>query len=259
MKRTRFFMFSQSVVMLTVGLISTSSYAAKFSNQFSEFELPPNWRCSLEGAEWVCQSGDDARKKEAIIVLAAKLKGDQDSLDQYLEYLRKPKAFTSVSGKPLTSEPKYAKNNIINGQTWVDSLHTESEIPNFYTRYLATVKEDIGVLITYSVFKPKYQDYLKDFDNLVNTLKVFRKAGGINVAPAGSNLFAQAQNAAGAAGANLFGGMANPLGGAQDRKSKLNAAQNDFLFGLSEDEAMLYGAVGIGLLLVMFGRKKKKK
>jgi len=85
---------------------------------------------------------------------------------------------------------KYAKNVNINNHAWVDSLHLESEIPGFYTRYLATVKSDIGVLVTYSINKSKYQQYLEDFDNMVKTLKVFRKPGmGLNANPQNSNLF----------------------------------------------------------------------
>jgi hypothetical protein len=174
-------------------LLSPSVHAAKFANQFTEFELPPQWQCTLEGAEWVCQNTNDAKKRDAIIVLAAKMKGDQDSLDQYLTYLKAAKTFTSVVGKSVKSDPKWAKTVNLSGQPWVDALHMESEIPGFYTRYLATVKQDIGVLVTYSVSKAKYSQYQGDFDNMIKTLKVFRKAGGINVAPASGNLFQNAQ------------------------------------------------------------------
>lgn len=170
-------------------LLAQESHAAKFANQFVEFELPPQWQCNLEGAEWVCQSTNEDRRRDAIIVLAAKLKGDQDSLDQYLAYLKQAKTYTSVQGRPVKSETRYAKTVSINNQPWVDALHLESEIPGFYTRYLATIKEDIGVLVTYSINKAKYQQYLQDFENMVNTLKVFRKPGGINVAPQQGNLF----------------------------------------------------------------------
>src|SRR5699024_3341102 len=133
------------------------------------------------------------KKRDAIIVLAAKMKGDQDSLDQYLTYLKAAKTFTSVVGKAVKSDPKWAKTVNLSGQPWVDALHMESEIPGFYTRYLATIKQDIGVLVTYSVSKAKYSQYQNDFDNMIKTLKVFRKAGGINVAPASGNLFQNAQ------------------------------------------------------------------
>jgi hypothetical protein len=172
-------------------LLAGPAHAAKFSNQFIEFELPPQWQCNLEGAEWVCQNTNEAKKKDAIIVLAAKLKGEQDSLDQYLTYLKSAKTYTSVQGKTVKSEVKYAKTISLSGQPWVDGLHLESEIPGFFTRYLATVKSDIGVLITYSVNKSKWQEYVSDFDALVQTLKVFRKPGSVNLQPADANLFKQ--------------------------------------------------------------------
>ena len=87
-------------------------YASKFANQFIEFELPPQWQCNLEGAEWVCQSTDEKKKKEAIIVLAAKIAGPQDSMDQYLTYLKAAKSYTSIQGKPVKSEQKYTQNQV---------------------------------------------------------------------------------------------------------------------------------------------------
>jgi len=182
---------------------SGSAHAAKFANQFVEFEMPPQWQCALEGAEWVCQNSDPSKKRDAIIILAAKLKGDQDSLDQYLGYLKKPKSYTSIKGKPVKSEMKYAKIARYQDQTWVDSLHLESEWPSYYTRYLGTIKKDIAVLVTYSIHKGKYQSYLKDFEALVNTLRVFRRAGGINAQPANKKMFVEVPSQVTAG--NLFG------------------------------------------------------
>jgi hypothetical protein len=178
------------VLLAFLILVPAAAKAAVFTNQFIQFELPPQWQCNLEGAEWVCQSTNEAKKKDAIIVLAAKLKGDQDSLDQYLTYLKSAKTYQSVQGKPVKSEVRYARTSSLGGQVWVDALHLESEIPGFFTRYLATVKQDIGVLITYSVNKGKWQEYTSDFDALVQTLKVFRKPGGVNqgVQPQGNGL-----------------------------------------------------------------------
>ncbi len=184
--------FATASISLIAGLLLSiaPAHAAKFANQFVEFELPPRWQCNLEGAEWVCQSQDDGKKRDAMIVLAAKLKGDQDGLDQYVNMLKAPKVYQSLQGKTVRSEAKYAKQVQINEHAWVDALHLESELPGFYTRYVATVKQDIGVLVTFSINKDKYNLYLADCENMVNTLKVFRKAGGINAAPAGTNLFA---------------------------------------------------------------------
>src|SRR6185312_4580664 len=103
------------IVSLATFGFTTFAHAAKFANQFVEFELPPKWQCSLEGAEWVCQNTDAAKKREAIIILAAKLRGDQDTLEAYLDYLKHPKRWTSIDGKSVQSEAKYARSADING------------------------------------------------------------------------------------------------------------------------------------------------
>lgn len=222
--------------------LALPAHAARFANQFTEFELPPQWQCVLEGAEWVCQSVDENKKKDAIIVLAAKLKGEQDSLDQYQEYLKQPRTFTSIQGKLVKSEPKYAKTVKLNDQVWVDSLHLESEIPGFYTRYFATVKQDIGVLITYSINQAKYKDYLSEFDAMVQTLKVFRKAGSINAKAKDSDIFAPPTSI----GTNTIfppGGV-NP-GGGSDKPAKKSSGSDDITFYV-----MVIGAAAVALYII---------
>ncbi|MGZ3809675.1 MAG: hypothetical protein ACXVCE_16455, partial [Bacteriovorax sp.] len=153
------------------------SLAKTFSSQFSEFELPTGWDCALEGSEWVCQSDDKDRKKEAIIILAAKYRGEQDSLDQYQAYLKQPKSFNLPGGKTQISEAKSVAIKEINGQRWVDALHLASEVPGFYTRYLATVKDTLGIAVTFSVAKDHYDAYQDIFEKVVATLKVFDQKG----------------------------------------------------------------------------------
>ncbi len=155
--------------------ICLSAQAKRFTNQYTEFELPSGWECALEGTEWVCQSTNNDRKKEAIIILAAKVRGSQDSLKQYQDYLKKQKTFTLPGGKTQVSEGKYANIKEVNGHRWVDALHLASEVPGFYTRYLATVKEDLGVAITLSVAKDHYSSYQAIFDNIVASMRVFRQ------------------------------------------------------------------------------------
>jgi hypothetical protein len=234
---------------LLIGLFSEIAHASKFANQFTEFELPPQWQCNLEGAEWVCQNTNESKKKDAIIVLAAKLKGDQDSLDQYLTYLKAAKTFTSIQGKSVKSDPKYAKTVNINGQPWIDALHMESEIPGFYTRYLATIKQDIGILVTYSINKAKYQQYLDDFDNMIKTLKVFRKAGGINVAPQNSNLFQNTQIPAGMGTDTIFPGTTQTVQGGSDTRS--NSAQQKLPIPLI--------LVGVGIIGFIIWKRRQNR
>ncbi|HLE11496.1 MAG: hypothetical protein A2451_04450 [Bdellovibrionales bacterium RIFOXYC2_FULL_39_8] len=157
-------------------LLIPSAFAKRFSSQYCEFELAPGWNCNLEGSEWVCQNESNAdRKKEAIIILAAKERGEEDSQDKYLAYLKKAKTFSLPGGKVQVSEAKYAELKKIGDQTWIDSLHLASEVPGFYTRYLATIKEDLGIAVTFSVSKESYQDYQKIFDLMIESLRVFRQ------------------------------------------------------------------------------------
>jgi hypothetical protein len=162
------------------------SQAKTFANQFVEFQLPDKWECQLDGTEWVCQSTDEQKKRDAIIVLAAKIKkAGMDELPKYKEHLEKPQTYQSLSGENVTSEPRYAKELEISGKTWIDSLHLQSEIPDFYTRYLATVEADLGILVTFSVRKDKYDEYAPDIENMAKSLRAFRKPGEINPAQAG--------------------------------------------------------------------------
>lgn len=230
---------TKTAMILSAALWIPPAHAAKYTNQFVEFELPPEWQCVLEGAEFVCQSTDAAKKKDAIIILAAKLRGEQDSLEQYLAYLKEPKAYTNVQNKPMKSQLKYAKNSDIQGHPWVDALHLDSEIPGFYTRYLATVKEDIGVLVTYSINKNKYAQYVGPFENLVKTLRVFRKPGGLNAG--GNSIFKQTQIPQGLTETTVFPANQLPTANAPEDAGKSTRGKG------ANDDWVLF-LVGAGIL-----------
>ena len=54
----------QLVLLLAgVGFVSTAQ-AKLFRNAYVSFELPPNWNCKLEGAEWVCENVISRRNKK---------------------------------------------------------------------------------------------------------------------------------------------------------------------------------------------------
>jgi hypothetical protein len=170
---------------LFVGLLITTlmvpgAHAARFTSQYCEFELPMGWNCALEGTEWVCQSENQDRQREAIIILAAKIRGDQDSLDHYQNHLRQTKTFMLPGGRTQVSEPKYARvwESTNDKHPWVDALHLASEVPGFFTRYLATTKEDLGIAVTFSVAQDHYDSYQDVFQAVIDSLRVFRRRAG---------------------------------------------------------------------------------
>lgn len=177
-----------TALLLCSWFVAFSVQAETFSNQFVEFKLPAKWKCVLDGTEWVCQSTDEQRKRDAIIVLAAKIrKAGMDELPTYKAYLEQKQQYTAPDRQVIVSEPKFVKENIIAGHKWIDALHLESEIPDFFTRYLATTKDDIGILVTFSVRKDKYEEYSPDILAMVQSLRAFRKPGGLNNAGGGAD------------------------------------------------------------------------
>lgn len=238
-----------SISFLLFFILTPSAFSKIFSNQFIEFELPTAWNCTLEGSEWVCQNTLDAKKKDAIIILAAKLKGTQDSLDQYESYLKAPKEYKSVKGRPMKSQPKYSKQLNIQDQVWVDSLHLESEVPGFYTRYLATVKQDIAVLVTYSIDKAKYVEYDKEFETMVKTLKVFRRPGiGLNAKSKEADIF-KVNVPTGVNPSAVFPVQTAENDGAAAKKKKATGSSDD-------DDLMFILAVGVAVVAYIVWRRR---
>lgn len=181
MKAKIVFCWGIAAIVLSAFLGANSAEAKIFSNQFIEFQLPEKWKCQLDGSEWVCQSTDEQKKRDAIIVLAAKIKKvGMDELPVYKTHLEKKQVYQAPNGQRVVSEPRYVKEVSINSKKWIDSLHLQSEIPDFFTRYLATVEADIGILVTFSVRKDKFTEYAADIDALVKSLRAFRKPGALN-------------------------------------------------------------------------------
>jgi LPXTG-motif cell wall-anchored protein len=227
-------------------ILNQSAQAKRFANEYTEFELPMGWECALEGAEWVCQSETEERRKEAIIILAAKIRGEQDSLEQYLGYLKAAKTYNLPGGKTQVSESKYAKVTEINNYRWIDALHLASEVPGFYTRYVATVKEDLGVAITFSVAKDQYNSYQGIFDKVIGTLRVFRQK---QVDLAQYKLKAKDENLL---DTNMIDDEGGGIVATDPSLTKKKGS------GKSSDNTLIFIGVGVAALAFFIMRRKKK-
>lgn len=163
--------------LLSLFFLPSLAFGAKFSNEYCEFELPMGWSCYLERSEWICQSESKDRQREAIIIIAAKTRAEKDSLDHYLNHLRSTKTFLLPGGKTQVSEPKYARpwSSTVDKHPWIDALHLASEVPGFFTRYMATIKEDLGIAVTFSVAKDHYDSYQEVFQSVIDSMIVFRR------------------------------------------------------------------------------------
>lgn len=165
--------FVQIATIAMFILTPSLSYAKVFRNAYISFEMPDSWNCKLEQTEWVCRSEQSVQAKEAVIILTAKEVGPTDSFPLYDAHLKAPMPAPSKSGENLISKVQYPPKNVnINDQPWIDGLHAGSEVKNYYTRYLATIKDKIAILVTFSAHQNHYAKYAQDFFKTIQSLRV---------------------------------------------------------------------------------------
>lgn len=151
---------------------SLSVEAKTFQNSYVSFEVPDNWTCLQEGVAWTCTPQNTVEAKEAVIVLAAKVAGPEDNLQNFLNFLKTPKKITTKVGTPMPSVVMSAQERVLADHKWVQAQHLGSEVQDYYTLYLATVKESLAILVSFSAEKGKYQTYNPIFDKAIKSMKI---------------------------------------------------------------------------------------
>lgn len=171
---SKIFRFSFSFIALALVLaFALDVNATLFRNSYISFELPPDWECKLDGTEWVCISKFSKQSKEAIIILAAKEAGPTDSFNAYKEHLKTPRLLRDKNGQVAPSKLlSDVKERTIANHPWIDAMHLGSEITSYYTRYMATIKDRLAILVTFSAHKEHYTKYSKDFLQAIESLRV---------------------------------------------------------------------------------------
>lgn len=245
--------FWKTFIVLSAWLYPALSSAETFNTSYVSFEIPHNWTCISEGVNWLCFNKNKKVSREAVIILTAKEIGAQDNLPEYLRYLKQKKSYKSKKGKSITSKVFHSKQRTIDQHAWVDGLHLESEIPNYYTRYLVSSKKNLAVLVTYSTHQKLWKKYSNDFNKSIQSLRL------LSVDEALKKL-RDRQNKGGGRSIRdyLEGIIGDSEADFEDGKSKkgILGALGDHL-GVAAGGAA--GAFGSGLLLWKFlGRKSRK-
>src|SRR6266404_2792634 len=127
--------------ILVLLCVAATANAKTFQNSYVSFEVPDNWTCLQEGVAWTCTPQNPIEAKEAVIVLAAKVAGPEDNLTNFLAFLRQPKKIVTKVGTPMPSQVMSAQEQNLGGQRWIRAQHLGSEVQEYYTLYLATVKD----------------------------------------------------------------------------------------------------------------------
>lgn len=233
-----------------IALQFDEAHAKTFRNAYVSFDLTERWDCTLEQTEWVCRTGGGSGdNREAIIILTAKEVGPSDSMTAYEAHLKTPRSIFSRTGTAIQSQILKVEQRNINQHPWVDGMHLASEIPNYYTRYLATTKDKIAVLVTFSAHKAHYSKYSTDFYKAIESLRVIATkslmgggaGGGVGIP--GSDMLGSGNSSGGMMGDELPEEGSGGKGG--DTATKAMMALAVLLL--------------LGGLYMVFGKKKKKK
>lgn len=237
-----------NIIALSLALIllSFNAHAKVFRNAYISFEMPDTWKCSLEQTEWVCRSTQNKESKEAIIILTAKEVGPTDTFPLYETHLNSP-IQSQVRGATGGSKIVYkAKNYKINDQMWIDSLHSSSEVPNYFTRYVATIKDKIAILVTFSAHKNYYTKYSSQFYQAIMSMRVI----------ASKNLLSKPELGPIRPGSETLGG---PIGSAMP--SDMMAMDDEFMGkskGGGKSMFLLLGALVLAIIGYIIYKRSKR-
>lgn len=235
--------------LLLVFFVSCIAWSKHVS--YLKFEEPPGWSCepSSQGV-FVCESPNEQQRQDSVILFFGAQATDFDSLANYERYLSKIKTIVDDSGKSIESKVTFVRKRNINGFEWIDSLQQNSELPGFWTRYVATVQKPLAILVTYVVSEQRYTELTPQFERMVASLK-----------PVTDFKFAPNQGDLALPGTELGGVLKSNL--LEKRLQKKAVAQPEPAPKTTESPSpILYGVVLLligGLVLIRFKKRGKKR
>lgn len=237
------------LVLLFTALCCIGAGAKKFSNSYIEFDMPDNWLCRAEGGQHICQPASPTQSKEAIVVMAAKYKGPDDTMEKYKGRLNEIREVKDIKGTKYKSSVKYTKYNPISGTVWLDSMHESSEVPGFVTRYLATVQKGAGILVTFSAHKSVIDNYTPNFLQMVNSIRV-----SDNIPAPSQELSPDMMK--------LGGQIAvGDLGDVEGGKKKLDPSERKPIGEITAEQTsnwLLYALIAVAILVIIIILRRKK-
>ncbi|CCE12109.1 hypothetical protein BRAS3843_940013 [Bradyrhizobium sp. STM 3843] len=156
------------VAVLTVRLFVWPAAAAQFQSDYLKFELPTGWTCELEQTDFVCNpSHADGEAVGAIMILTAKFAGPNDTLSDFKRHL--DQRAEELGPQAILRAPAFV---VIENTLWVDATLIGSEMASYDSRYLATTRDQIAILFTFSAHHSVYDQLLGAAVEAVHTLQM---------------------------------------------------------------------------------------
>jgi hypothetical protein len=129
------------------------------------------WQCDVDSGDYVCNA-PGLPPSPGIAVIAIKKNDKADTLAGFEAHLSEPQTLTDSTGEITKSSVSYVRRVHLGNTDWVESLHVDSEIPNYNTYYLATPLAGqsfhFAILITMSAAKDFTDTYIGQWRNIVS-------------------------------------------------------------------------------------------
>lgn len=148
-----------------------------YHTSYMRLAIPEAWTCGAQGTEHVCALAEGPRR--ALIVLTAKERGPNDTLDFYRSHLRDSEG--RQDGRANPTAPGLVQDRRIGDQLWVVAALDESLLPGYRSHYYATVAGNIAVLVTFSVSLSLGDAHDGDLDRLLESLRLYRRPDGAGI------------------------------------------------------------------------------
>ncbi|NBT59023.1 LPXTG cell wall anchor domain-containing protein [bacterium] len=231
--------------LLLILCLSCVSWAKQ--TRYLSFDEPPGWSCDLSSqGVFICESPNEQQRQDSVILFFGAPATDFDSLPNYERYLNKTKTIMDESGKSVESKVTFVRKRNINGFEWIDSLQQNSELPGYWTRYVATVQKPLAILVTYVVSEQRYTELTPAFERMVASLK-----------PVTDFKFSQNQGDLALPGTELGGILKSHLE-KRSQKKPVPPPEAPKPSGSSSSLIYLLGAVLILGLIWLLSKKQKK-
>ncbi len=162
----------KTLLLLLFLLLPAQSFGFLLDATNFRIQFPQNWSCTPDTNIFICTEDSKEKLKPGVIIFQYGPAGPLDTVDQFRTRLSKPRPFKTKDGLPGMSRVISLQNKNINGQTWFESLHFESEIPDYYTYYLATRRGNMQFLMTLTSHKDQWAKYKQDFERTMASVQL---------------------------------------------------------------------------------------
>ncbi len=161
-----------SALIGTAGLAWAADEIHWETTDFLDFQLSKRWTCDGQKPLRSCQDARPDSKKDAMLSFAGRPARPNQTLEGYLGSLKHPKVWHDENGGTVASHVINSEIVTIGGQPWVRSVHDESELRGYRTRYMVTIKDGWVVVITLTGRFDRFEDYEKDLEQGMQTVRL---------------------------------------------------------------------------------------